>query len=167
MDHDFYPPFGMRDRSNLVPSASMTPLVPQNRELAVKKSASHSDLSGPLPEHRSKIQQRPLPPSPIFAPKNRSPTLSTGEETPKPMPRRKKGKKKQKSQSPAPITLETSGGETDLSLSFDLQYVNMHKLPTAETFSRPSKKSSAVYQTINLKSLDASPQYETLELRRK
>ncbi|CAI8034078.1 hypothetical protein GBAR_LOCUS19223 [Geodia barretti] len=47
MDHDFYPPFGMRDRSNLVPSASMTPLVPQNRELAVKKSASHSDLSGP------------------------------------------------------------------------------------------------------------------------
>jgi hypothetical protein len=101
-------------------------------------------------------------------PKKKSPTPSTGEETPKPMPRRKKGKKKRKSPSPALITLETSGGEIDLSLSLDLQYVNMHKLPTAEMSSPPLKKSSSpVYQTINLKSLDAAPQYETLELCRK
>ena len=166
LDHD---PFGARNRSNLVPSVSMTPLVTQSREptVSVKKAASHSDLSTSLPEHRSKIQQRPLPPSPILVPKKKSPTPSTGEETPKPMPRRKKGKKKQKS--PSPALLETSGGETDLSLSLDLHYVNMHKsLPIAELSPQTKKKSSSpVYQTINLRSLDTSSHYETLELHRK
>ena len=158
-----------KDRSHIVPSASMAPLVPLqiHGELAIRKSASHSDMTDFPGTNQFRIEQRRSPPSPPVFPQ-RSSTPSAGEETPKPMPRRKRKKvKKSASPSPALITLDTSVGEAEHSASLDLQYVNMHKLPTAEMSPPMYRLSSPMYQRINTQLRDAPSHYETVELVRR
>lgn len=164
----FFPPspdnnFPTSERKTIVPSASMAPLVPPQRrmERPLRVSTSHMDLSTTPKNSKPAQDMRLSPISPPVFPK-KSPTPSTGEETPK-APRRKKKKRTKKFSAPDQLPLETSGGEADLTSSTYLQYVHMHKIPPTELSPAvKSKTPSPLYQQINVVTRDPTPHYETV-----